>query len=157
MEKFVFDVVSKTLTITSRFAKKLDDPENEEYKHVLKLQKDFPGLQIIQRTHKTPSGYKAKSGENFKRNQYKDITYERMERFMGALPNSQAYLVEYHKIRAFGEAARRNGYPIVRDWFLAQFPQFRKNPLIYIDNSPAVLPAPDFWGAGSKEPEENAA
>ena len=32
MEKFVFDVVSQTLTITAKFAKMMNDTTSDEYK-----------------------------------------------------------------------------------------------------------------------------
>ena len=46
MEKFVFDVISQTLTITAKFAKMMNDPQSDEYKLVQQFRKDFPNLTI---------------------------------------------------------------------------------------------------------------
>ena len=144
MEKFVFDAVSRTLTITAKFAEMMNNPEREEYKLVVKFQKDFPGLRIAKRTHRTPTRYNTKSGETYNRNQFKDLTYDRMEKFMRVLPQGEAYLTEYETVKAFAEVVKHNGYPIVRSWFIEQFPHYRKDPLFYMNFSPLVLHSSTF-------------
>lgn len=57
-----------------------------------------------------------------------------MERFIVAMPNGEAYMKEYETVKNFAEAAKKNAYPLVRDWFLAQFPNFRKDPMFYLQN-----------------------
>lgn len=136
MEKFCFDIVNRTLTLTAKFCTKMANPESEEYKTIIRLQADFPDLKIIQRSHATPSSYITKSGEKYKRNQFKDLTYERMERFIAAIPQNEAYMAEYRAVKAFACEAKRNGYPLVRNWFIEQFPKFRKDPLFYFQNTP---------------------
>ncbi len=140
MEKFKMDVVNHTLTISAKFAEMMNNPESKEYKLVTQFKADFPNLRIAKRTHRTPAKYINKQGEEYKRNQFKDLTYDRMEKFMSVLPQKEAYLTEYDKVMAFACAAKRNGYPIVRKWFVEQFPQFRKNPMFYLNNQPAVIP-----------------
>ena len=62
MEKFKFDVVSQTLTITAKFNEKMADRESDEYKLVMGFRADFPNLTIVRKTHKTPSHYTTKRG-----------------------------------------------------------------------------------------------
>ena len=144
MGKFVFDAVSRTLTITSKFAEMMNNPASDEYQLVAQFQKDFPGLRITKRTHRTPTRYNTKSGETYNRNQFKDLTYDRMEKFMRVLPQGEAYLTEYETVKAFAEVVKHNGYPIVRSWFIEQFPHYRKDPLFYMNNSPLVLHGSTF-------------
>lgn len=144
MEKFVFDAVSRTLTITAKFAEMMNNPTSDEYQLVAQFQKDFPGLRIAKRTHRTPTRYNTKSGETYNRNQFKDLTYDRMEKFMRVLPQGEAYLTEYETVKAFAEVVKHNGYPIVRSWFIEQFPHYRKDPLFYMNNSPLVLHGSTF-------------
>ena len=54
MEKFVFDVISQTLTITAKFAKMMNDPQSDEYKLVQQFRKDFPNLTIAKKTQFPP-------------------------------------------------------------------------------------------------------
>ena len=139
MEKFAFDVISQTLTITAQFAKMMNDPESDEYKLVMRFQKDFPNLTITKKTHKSATRYTTKSGEKFNCNQFKNLTYDRMEKFISALPKSESYLREYSFVKDFASAIQTNGYTLVRKWFVAQFPEFRKNPLFYLSHSPELV------------------
>lgn len=140
MEKFNFDVVSQTLTISAKFAKAMNNPESGEYNLAAKLKADSPGLTVSKRTHRTATHYTTKSGEKFNCNQFKNLTYERMERFISALPNSQEYQKEFEFMRDYASLVQHNGYSLVREWFIKQFPDFRKNPLFYLSNAPTVLP-----------------
>ena len=153
MEKFSFDVVSQTLTITAKFAAMMNNPESEEYKLVAKFRNDFPNLRIAKRTHKSATHYTTKSGEKFNCNQFKNLTYDRMEKFIKALPKSEGYLREYTFVKDFASAIQHNGYTLVRKWFVAQFPEFRKNPLFYLNHSPALVSGSAFLDEETAVPE----
>lgn len=157
MEKFKFDVVSQTLTVTAKFAEKMNDPESEEYKRVLQFQSDFPNLKIAKRTHKSATSYTTKSGDKFNCNQFKNLTYDHMEKFIKALPKSECYLREYGFVKDFASAIQTNGYTVVRKWFVAQFPEFRKNPLFYLHNSPKLVSGAAFLEEETEAPTNKAA
>lgn len=110
MEKFSFDVISQTLTITAQFAKMMNDPESDEYKLVMRFRQDFPNLTITKKTHKSATHCTTKSGEKFNCNQFKNLTYDRMEKFISALPKSESYLREYSFVKDFASAIQTNGY-----------------------------------------------
>lgn len=140
MEKYKFDAMSQSLTITADFAKAMNNPSSEEYQLVAKFKADFPGLTISKRTHRTATHYITKSGERFNCNQFKNLTYARMERFISALPNSTEYQREFEFMRDYASLVQHNGYSLVREWFVRQFPEFRMNPLFYLYHAPTVLP-----------------
>ncbi len=157
MEKFVFDVISQTLTITAKFAKMMNDPQSDEYKLVQQFRKDFPNLTIAKKTHKSATHYTTKSGEKFNCNQFKNLTYDRMEKFISALPKSESYLREYTFVKDFASAIQTNGYTLVRKWFVAQFPEFRKNPLFYLSHSPELVSGATFLEEETSAPDQMAA
>lgn len=157
MEKFSFDVVSQTLTITAKFSKMMNNPESDEYKLVTKFRKDFPNLTIAKKTHKSATNYTTKSGERFNCNQFKNLTYDRMEKFIKSLPKSEGYLREYTFVKDFASAIQHNGYTLVRKWFVAQFPEFRKNPLFYLNHSPALVSGAAFLDQETTAPNQEAA
>ena len=157
MEKFKFDVVSQTLTVTANFAEKMNDPESGEYKLVVQFQSDFPNLKIAKRTHKSATSYTTKSGDKFNCNQFKNLTYDHMEKFIKALPKSECYLREYGFVKDFASAIQTNGYTVVRKWFVAQFPEFRKNPLFYLHNSPKLVSGAAFLEEETEAPTNKAA
>ena len=157
MEKFVFDVISQTLTITAKFAKMMNDPQSDEYKLVQQFRKDFPNLTIAKKTHKSATHYTTKSGEKFNCNQFKNLTYDRMEKFIKALPKSESYLREYTFVKDFASSIQTNGYTLVRKWFVAQFPEFRKNPLFYLSHSPELVSGATFLEEETSAPDQMAA
>ena len=157
MEKFSFDVVSQTLTITAKFDKMMNDPQSDEYKLVQQFRKDFPNLTIAKKTHKSATHYTTKSGEKFNCNQFKNLTYDRMEKFIKALPKSEGYLREYLFVKNFASAIQTNGYTLVRKWFVAQFPEFRKNPLFYLSHSPELVSGATFLEEETSAPDQMAA
>ena len=144
MEKFSFDVISQTLTITAKFAKMMNDPQSDEYKLVSKFRTDFPNLTITRKTHKSATNYTTKSGEKYRCNQFKNLTYARMERFISSLPNCEDYMREYTFLKENAPAEQKNNYTLVRRWFVAQFPEFRKDPLYYLYNTPEIVPGAAF-------------
>ena len=141
MNTYKVDFVANTITITSAFAKAMNAPTSAEYKLITQIRKDFPEMEIIRKTHKTPSKYQTKTGEKFSCNQFKNLTYKNMETFIMGLPSAEAYMEEYLFLKNYAAEVQTNGYTIIRRWFVAQFPDFRKNPIVYLTNQPAVVSA----------------
>ena len=141
MNTYKVDFVANTITITAAFAKAMNDPTSAEYKIIAQIRKDFPEMEIIRKTHKTPSKYQTKTGEKFSCNQFKNLTYKNMETFIMGLPSAEAYMEEYLFLKNYAAEVQTNGYTIIRRWFMAQFPDFRKNPIVYLTNQPAVVSA----------------
>lgn len=139
MNPYKIDFTTKTLTITKAFSDACADPNSEEYKILTQFQKDIRGLKIVRKTHKTPTKYHNASGETTSRNQFKNLTYENMERFMNALPQREELMEVYTFLRYDAGFIQTNAYKTVRDWFMAQFPKFRSNPLFYINNEVKVI------------------
>jgi len=144
MEKYKIDFVKNTFTLTKAFEDKMQNFDSEEYKFYKKIINEIPGIVVLRRTHKTPTTYTNKDKETFRCNQFKNLTFERMEKFMSALTRSDEYMAEYVFIKDYAGIIQTNEYALVRKWFVAQFPEFRKNPLIYFYNEPEVLNAKKF-------------
>ena len=143
MNAYKMDFASKTLTLTKAFSDACADPTSAEYTILTHFQRDFPDLKIVRKTHKTPTKYHNSNGETTSRNQFKNLTYENMERFMNALPQREEYLKVYNYLRYDAGLVQTSAYKTVRDWFMAQFPKFRSNPLFYINNTVEVI-KPNF-------------
>ena len=156
MERYTFNPVAKTLVITAAFAKAMQNIESDEYNLYMKLMADIPNLEVIRKSHASPRKYVNKQGEQFKCNQFKNLKYENMERFMMGLPNGEVYMNEYLFLRNHAAEVQTNGYTIIRRWFVAQFPEFRKNPLAYIDTQPDVLSGKEFAGMAENDVEKVA-
>ena len=151
------DFTTMTLIMTADFADQAYIPTTDEYEILTRLKKDFPDLKVERKTHRTPAKYTTKQGEEYTHNQFKDLTYKRMEKFLSRIPNGTAYQKEYEWVKAFATDLNGNGYHIVRKWFVEQFPHFRKDPLFYLNNSPLVLHGQKFIEALPSEDQNDAA
>lgn len=139
MESYKINFASKTLIVTAAFEKAMNDPTSLEYRLYVQLRRDIPGLKMSRRTHKSPAKYRSKSGEVFRCNQYKNLTYENMERFIKLLPKRDELMEVYNYIRYGAGLVQTSCYAAVRRWFEAQFPDFRKNPLFYFNQDFKVI------------------
>ena len=144
MNAYKMDFASKTLTLTKAFSDACADPTSKEYAILTHFQRDFPDLKIVRKTHKTPTKYRNASGEITRRNQFKKLTYEHMEQFMKTFSNSEEYLKVYNFLRFEAGLIQTSAYKTVREWFVKQFPEYRSNPLFYINNAPKVIDITPF-------------
>ena len=140
MNGYSLNLSAKTLTITKAFEDAIATGTGEAYELYTQFLRDIPGLTVVRKTHKTPTKYTSKStGETFKCNQFKNLKYENMEGFIKGLPNNEEYLKAYNFLKNFGALPQTSCYKVVREWFVAQFPEFRKNPLFYLYNEAKVI------------------
>ena len=144
MKNYKIDFVKNTFTITKEFEDNMQDFTSQEYQIYKKVIEEIPGIKVLRRTHKTPTKYTTKDNETFRCNQFKNLKFERMEKFMSALSRSDEYMAEYNFLKDYAGVIQINKYTIVRKWFVAQFPEFRKNPLVYLKKEPELIDAKKF-------------
>ena len=155
---YQIDFTAKTLTITKEFSNNAQDPASKEFGILMNLQKAIPGLTVIRKTHATPRKYVSKStGETFNCNQFKNLKYENMEGFINGLSNSEDYMKPYLFLKNCGSLPLTSRYTAVRRWFVAQFPEFRKNPLFYLYNEVKVIDITPLIQQAKEEAAEKAA
>ena len=66
------DFTKMTLTMTAEFADNAYNPTTEEYAILTRLQKDFPQLRVVRKTHRSPKTA----------NPAKGLTFDRMEKYI---------------------------------------------------------------------------
>ena len=62
----------------------------------------------------------------------------------------------YLFLKNCGSLPLTSRYTAVRRWFVAQFPEFRKNPIFYLYNAVKVIETTPFFQQAKEEAEENA-
>ncbi len=107
------DFTTMTLTMTAEFADRAYDPNTEEYEILTRLQRDFPRLRIVRKTHRSPKTA----------NPAKGLTYERMEKYIRHHENADELIDLFQKVKAAGR-----GYLYVKAWFGKQFPNYNDIP-----------------------------
>ena len=154
-QAYKVDFTTRTITITAEFEKAMSNPEAAEYKIIRQLCADFPGMRIVKRTHRTPTHYTSKNGEKSACNPYKNLTYEKMERFMDALPNGAEYRKQYDFLKSPAAAIQTNGYSTVREWFIAPVPpSTAKIPCSISLKTPKIISGIDFAKQQTEAAEE---
>ena len=155
---YVIDYTNSTITVNSSFYEKMQDPTSEEYKLIKAIRADYPEMRIVNRTHKTPTKYVSKStGEKFNCNQFKNLTYKNMEAFIDSLPDNKELMSAFKFLKYCGSLPQTSRYTAVRKWFVAQFPEFRKNPLFYLYNEVKVVDITPFIEEEQTRADEKAA
>ena len=158
MKGYTLNLTAKTLTITKAFEDAVSKGEGGAYELYTKLMRDIPGLTVVRKTHSSPTKYVSKStGETFNCNPLKNLKYENMEGFIKGLPNNEELLRAYNFLKNYGGLPQTSRYTVVRKWFVAQFPDFRKNPLFYLYNEVKVVNIVPFIEEEQKRAAELAA
>lgn len=99
--------------MTADFALKAYDPTTEEYAILTRLQKDFPRLRVVRKTHRSPKTA----------NPAKGLTFERMEKCIRLFDNSDELMDLFQKVKSADR-----GYQFVKAWFVKQFPNYKEVP-----------------------------
>jgi hypothetical protein len=136
---YTLNLPARTLTITKAFEEAVSLGHGDEFDIYTKLHREIPGLVDIRKTHKTPTKYRTRDGETYNCNQFKNLKYENMEGFINGLPNNEEFIRAYNFLKYCGSLVSTTRYTAVRKWFVAQFPEFRKNPLFYLYNTPDLI------------------
>ena len=107
------DFSTMTLIMTAEFADRAYDPNTDEYAVLTRLQKDFPQLRVVRKTHRSPKSA----------NPAKGLTYERMEKYIRLHENADELIDLFQKVKAAGR-----GYLYVKAWFVKLFPNYNDIP-----------------------------
>ena len=107
------DFTKMTLTMTADFALKAYAPSTDEYEILPRLQRDFPRLRVVRKTHRSPKTA----------NPAKGLTYERMEKYIRLFDNADELMDQFQKVKSADR-----GYQYVKAWFVKQFPHYKDVP-----------------------------
>ena len=114
---YVVDFATNTVTISKAFEEAARNVGSDEYKLLLKLRADLPGVQIVRKTRRSPKTSNAN----------RNLTYANMERYMSVFKNA-AELEEQFKIVKTMSKGQPNAYNYVKGWFVKQFPDYKALP-----------------------------
>lgn len=114
MKGLRIDFTTNTIYISKAFSNKATIG-SEEYNTLVKLKKDFPKASIV--------GYPKATA----RSRSKHLTYANMEKYIRVFEDSEPILEMFQKAKELSKA-QPNPYLFVKDWFMAQFPNYQEMP-----------------------------
>lgn len=126
--KVVFN--TNTVVMNYKFAKLAGEYGTAEYNILKGIRADFPGMKEV-----VVSGREKKSAHSNAR-----LTYENMEIHINGYENANDLLEVFETVKALSKVCA-SPYKYVRDWFEAQFPDYKTVP-IFQDNKLTVVPLP---------------
>ena len=115
---YKINFANNTLVMNYKFHAASQEYGTDENKLVKAILADFPTLTVI-----------IKAGRDVKTtNKNKRLTYANMEKHISAYENSAELLDVFETVKALSKTAA-SPYKYVTDWFVAQFPDYKKAPV----------------------------
>ena len=118
-----FNHTNKTITVSAKFFRAAKDPTTNEFSDLMMMREICPGYEIITRTHRSPR--KTEKSKNIK----KFVSYDKMEKYIKLLPDSEKLLDQLKTVKAYADA-HNYAASIVFNWFNETFPDHRYAPKI---------------------------
>ena len=112
---YEIDFTTNTLYMNFKFANAAKEYGTEEYKLLQNIRTDLPKIKIV-----TRAGRKAKTC-----NASKHLTYANMESYIKIQDNADELMAAYVIAREESKS-QKSPYAFVRNWFVAQFPNYQK-------------------------------
>ncbi len=106
-----------TIIMDRTFAKLAQDTRSDEYALLQEVRKDYPNYTVVQRSIR----------KNKEKKVYAGLTYDYMEGYImrhGTEEKRLANLRKFAELREIAECqGRRYRYPVIKSWFLDQYPE----------------------------------
>ena len=111
------DYINKKIILTKAYVKAMENLSSEEFNTFCALTERFPKFEVLGRTHRRPN----------KPNKNKNLTYEKMERYIRVFDNADELLTDFY-VALEQSKVQPSPYHFVRDWFVRQFPNYKEIP-----------------------------
>ena len=113
---FTYNFVNKTIVGTKSAINRANKGMKPEYDTLCEMLADHPDFTVAEKqiNHKAD------------KKKYNGLTLPRMKEYIETQPNSKERLIEFAAIQKVA-ATKGAKYPLTKKWFLATFPEFKKN------------------------------
>lgn len=128
------DYATNTLVMNYKFSNAAEVYGSDEYRIIQAIKQDYPNIKVS-----IKSGREQKTPRKNKR-----FTYENMMKHIDCYDNSAELLDMFKRVKKMS-APMKSPYKYVSDWFISQFPDYKKTPKFDVDFKPTltIVPPPD--------------
>lgn len=112
---YSYDAMNNTLTASAAFLKKASQLNTPEYVIVKQLRADNPGMSIV------------KAEKRSCENRPVNITFKKMEEFIGLCADSEERKKAFAKVKALSKI-QASPYKYVKTWFLENYANYSEQP-----------------------------
>ena len=114
---YKLNFTTNTMTVTKAFEEAAANTKSAEYKMLLKLREDFPDIQIVRKSRRSPKTA----------NPNRNLTYANMEKYMSVFKNAAELREQFEIVKTMSKG-QPNAYNYVKGWFVKQFPDYKELP-----------------------------
>ena len=132
MKNYVrIDRANRQIVMDRTFARLSKIVGSEEYNRLQTARRDYEGFNVVTRTIR----------RNDKKECYRGLTYDYMERYILLHDKAAERKKEFDELRLIAECHSKR-YPVIKQWFLQQYPEIAKFGMPDLPESPAAEQAP---------------
>lgn len=132
MKNYVrIDRANRQIVMDRTFARLSQIVGSEEYNRLQTARRDYEGFNVVTRTIR----------RNDKKECYRGLTYDYMERYILLHDKADERKKEFDELRLIAECHSKR-YPVIKQWFLQQYPEIAKFGMPDLSESPAAEQAP---------------
>lgn len=132
MKNYVrIDRANRQIVMDRTFARLSQIVGSEEYNRLQTARRDYEGFNVVTRTIR----------RNDKKECYCGLTYDYMERYILLHDKADERKKEFDELRLIAECHSKR-YPVIKQWFLQQYPEIAKFGMPDLPESPAAEQAP---------------
>ena len=132
MKNYVkIDYANRQIVMDRTFARLSQIVGSDEYNRLQTARRDYEGFNVVTRTIR----------RNDKKECYRGLTYDYMERYILLHDKADERKKEFDELRLIAECHSKR-YPVIKQWFLQQYPEIAKFGMPDLSESPAAEQAP---------------
>lgn len=132
MKNYVrIDCANRQIVMDRTFARLSQIVGSDEYNRLQTARRDYEGFNVVTRTIR----------RNDKKECYRGLTYDYMERYILLHDKADERKKEFDELRLIAECHSKR-YPVIKQWFLQQYPEIAKFGMPDLSESPASEQAP---------------
>ena len=132
MKNYVrIDRANRQIVMDRTFARLSQIVGSDEYNRLQTARRDYEGFNVVTRTIR----------RNDKKECYRGLTYDYMERYILLHDKADERKKEFDELRLIAECHSKR-YPVIKQWFLQQYPEIAKFGMPDLPESPAAEQAP---------------
>ena len=129
------DFENSRIVMDRTFAKKVQNTNSEEYRHLQQVRKDYPTFTVEARQIK----------KNPNKETYKGLTYDYMRLYIfkhESDDNQKKVIAEFEELVLISQChSQSKRYPVIKNWFLDKYPEIKEFGISNEKNKVTNLPA----------------
>ena len=129
------DFENSRIIMDRTFAKKVQNTNSEEYRHLQQVRKDYPTFKVETRQIK----------KNPNKETYKGLTYDYMRFYIFThepADNRKNVIEEFEELVLISQChSQSKRYPVIKNWFLNKYPEIKEFGISNEENKVTDLPA----------------